>query len=351
MKIVFVRSSGKFSGAERYNTLLVPELRKDKALQIDFLTNQPQLAKELNVPLTPWLLEEVGTKKQLLKTLLLLLFTLHKYINVLIHYDVICLQSRSEMIFVTPLLRILNKKVVWIQHGPFFVSQASKIIKLLYKIASKYATIIAVSEDTKNDLINHGVKRVEIMYMGVKPQKISKMKHNQFTIGFLGALTKEKGTEDFVRASCHYIHGRESIDNIRLMIIGDGTERERMQRGMHAEFTGFVADVKNYLKKVDILLFPTHHHEGISMAILEAMAMGIPVLATDIGGCREIIKDGYNGFLYKQGDVENMARDIQMLNKNRAKLRLMGKHARETVVKRFNIEIQAKKFAEFFKHV
>jgi len=66
---------------------------------------------------------------------------------------------------------------------------------------------------------------------------------------------------------------------------------------------------KEYLARVDIFLFPTHHYEGVSMAIRER-GVWYPVLATDIGGCREIITNGYNGFLYKQGDVEAMARDI-----------------------------------------
>ena len=344
-----MRSSEIFSGAERYNTLLIPQLRKDKKLRIDFLTNQTLLAEKLHVPVTPWLFEEVGTKKQLLKILFQLPFVLHKYINALIHYDLVCFQSRTEMIFLTPIAWLLHKKVVWIQHGPFFVSQASRIIKWLYRIASRYATIVAVSQDTKSDLTKNGGNLVEVIYIGVKTQEIRKIKYKNFTIGFLGALTKEKGTDDFVRVCCYYMRGRASIDNIEFFVIGDGPEKRSMMRQLPAVFTGYVEDVKKYLKEIDILLFPTHHHEGISLAILEAMAMGIPVLATDIGGCWEVIKDGYNGFLYKQGDVEKMARDIRMLNKNRAKLRLMGKHARETVVKRFNIEIQAKKFAEFFK--
>ena len=85
------------------------------------------------------------------------------------------------------------------------------------------------------------------------------------------------------------------------------------------------------------------------MAILEAAAMGIPILTTNIGGNREIIKHGYNGFLYKPGDTRGMSRDIKMFSINRKKLILMGQNARQTIVDRFNIKKQAKEYAAFFR--
>ncbi len=131
------------------------------------------------------------------------------------------------------------------------------------------------------------------------------------------------------------------------LVIGDGPDRKLVRGGV----TGFVQNVGVYLQKIDILLFPTHHHEGISMAILEAMSCGIPVLATDIGGNREIITSGYNGYLYKQGDAIVMARDIRELKENQIKLRFMGKHAREVISKKFDIKKQAMAFADFFMNI
>lgn len=334
MRLLIVRSSKNFSGAERYNVELLRELNKN--LNISFLTNLGSLAKELRknvmaVLLEKWLPEEVGTKKQLLKTLLFLPIFLPKYINVLIDFEVVCLQSRTEMIFLTPILKLFGKKVVWIQHGPIFVSQASKIILWMYKFASKFADkIIAVSEDTKTDLVSGGVseRKVEVLYIGVRTPTIKKYDH-PFTIGFLGTITKEKGIEEFINVV--------TKAKVNAMVIGDGPDRRLIPKEIKQ--AGFVRDVYAYLRKIDVLFLPTRHHEGISMAILEAMASGVPVVTTDIGGNREIIKNGYNGLLLKPGESFNMNQDWKT----------MGKHARKTVVEQFNIQTQAKIFAELFK--
>jgi len=340
MRVLFIRSSERFSGAERYNIELIRKLRMDSSIKTGFLTNQKTFAEMLKIPVTPWLPEEVGTKRQLVKTILYIPIFVYKYIVSLQNYDAACFQSRTEMIFLTPILRILGWRIVWIQHGPFFVSEASRIIKVMYIVASRFATkIVAVSEDTKKDLI-HGFlqkDKVVVIYIGISLPKMLKTPHKRFTVGFLGTVTKEKGIEDFIRAT----------KNFYTLVIGDGPDRNLIQ----GEITGFVKNVKKYLSRIDVLLIPSHHHEGISMAILEGMSMGIPVFATDIGGNREIISNGHNGYLYKQGDTENMAHDIRVLSHNRSKLKLFGKRARKTIEEKFSINIQAKKFVSFFKHL
>lgn len=319
MKVLFVRSSEKFSGAERHNVELIRKLRKDSLIKVGFLTNQKMLADELKVRITPWLLKEVGTKKQLVKAVIYFPVLVYRYLIAFKGYDVVCFQSRTEMIFLSPLLRIFGRKTVWIQHGPCFISQASQIVKLMYILASRFVTkIIAVSEDTKKDLICGLIQKdkIVVIYIGVSLPKILKTPHKSFTIGFLGTVTKEKGIEDFIHATKNYL----------TIVIGDGPDRNLIQ----GEVTGLVKNVKKYLSRIDILLIPTRHHEGISMAMLEGMAMGIPVLATDIGGNKEIISNAYNGYLYKLGDTVSMTNDIRDLSKNKSRLELFGKHARTT---------------------
>lgn len=358
MQILLIRPTQKIAGTERLNINLFQSLSKDQLLRLRLLTNLNLFAHIVNkynkVRVESWLPEEVGTKKQLLKILLYAPIFIHRYLYV-IHqmergkrFDVICLQSRTEMIFISPILKKMGYKIVWIQHGAFFVSQAAGMIKKMYVLASRYADkIIAVSEDTRMDLLAGGIRseKVQTLYIGIDTHMYKPVtkKSKQLCIGYLGTVTKEKGTDDFVAVA--RILGTEKFT---YLVIGDGPEKKNMQKQIKATFTGFVDDVKKYLARVDVLLFPTHHFEGVSMAIREAVAMGIPVLATDIGGCREIITNGYNGYLYEQGNVGVMARDIRVLDRDRKKLRLMGKQAREVVLKKFNMEKQAKEFAAFF---
>jgi len=344
MKLLFIRSTKGYSGAERYNAYLIHELRKDVSLDITFLTNSVALARQLQINATSWTPVEVGTKKQLLQMILYAFIFIPKYLANIRTYDVTCLESRTEMIFLTPMLKFIGYKVVWIQHGPLFVSQAAGIIKTLYTLTSRLVdAIIAVSEDTKQDLVNGGIaeNKITVIYIGVDTKKIepTPKKSNKFTVGFSGTLTKEKGIMDFAIAT----------KGFHTLVIGDGLGKTWMQQHVQAKFTGFVNHTDRYLKNVDILLLPTYHHEGISMAILEAAAMGIPILTTNIGGNREIIKHGYNGFLYKPGDTRGMSRDIKMFSINRKKLILMGQNARQTIVDRFNIKKQAKEYAAFFR--
>lgn len=379
MKLLVIRTSSKLSGAETYNINLFVELAKHFAVDTTFLTNLPELANKLTQTrihsvYCEWLPEEVGTKRQLLRTILYAPVFVLQYVQTTNNmengksFDVLCLQSRTEMIFLTALLKLLGYKVIWIQHGPFFVSRAAGIVKSLFVWASTYVDkIIAVSEDTRKDLIGGGIKenRIEVVYIGIDIKKFTQRnkKTDEFVVGFLGTLTNEKGTDDFLECAkravrCYYVRGRDANSNLQFLVIGGGSEKILMQERVrdlgltkNFYFTGFTRDVKKYLRTIDILVLPTHHHEGVSMAILEAQAMGIPVLATDIGGTREIITHGYNGFLYKLGDVEGMARDIRMLNKNRKLLKVMGTHARHRIVEKFNIEKQAKEFSAFFKSI
>lgn len=309
-----------------------------KYLDVTFVTNLKGLERHgFKVRIEKWLPEEVGTKRQLVKAILCASMFIPRYLALVKKFDVICLQSRTEMIFLTPVLKLMEYKVIWIQHGPFFISQAAGTIKALYRLSSMFVDkIIAVSQDTKRDLIAGGIQKekITVIYIGVQMSRINKKPHS-FTIGFLGTITKEKGIEDFVRIA----------EGFHTLVIGDGPDRNLV----HGPITGFVRGVQRYLRNIDILLLPTRHHEGISMAILEAQAMGIPVLATDIGGNREIITHGYNGFLYALGDTKAMERDILMLSKNRKKLREMGKNGRQRVLERFNMDKQGKLFANFFR--
>ena len=373
MHLLLVRSTKSLSGTETYNINLFRELLKDSSIKVNFLTNLNLFAEELkknssSIYVEHWLPVEVGTKKQLLVNFFYFLIFIPRYITKIREiemenrFDVICLQSRTEMIFLTPFLKSMHYKVVWIQHGSFFTSQASSLIKKLYLLTSHLVNkIIVPSKDTRTDLVFNQIKGelVKVIHIGINmklfhPSKLTvikrqrrnlELKAGSFIIGFLGTLTAEKGIEDFITVS-----KRLGKRNYQYIVIGDGSDKTAMKQEIpEGLFTGFVLDVRKYLKVLDILLFPTHHYEATSIAILEAQAMGIPVLAYDKGGTREIITHGYNGFLYKEGDWRGMVRDAEMLNENRKLLREMGRHARQKIEEEFNIEKQGKEFVKFFK--
>jgi glycosyltransferase involved in cell wall biosynthesis len=91
--------------------------------------------------------------------------------------------------------------------------------------------------------------------------------------------------------------------------------------------------------------------EAFPVSALEAMAMGLPCILTDVGGCPEIVTDGYNGYLVKPKKPQVIADKLAYLYKNPDILREVGENARKTVLEKFSLEICAKKYLELFTNV
>ena len=149
-----------------------------------------------------------------------------------------------------------------------------------------------------------------------------------FIIGFVGRLTKEKGCMNLIKAMAklpfHY----------HLLIIGDGpfkkdlvNEVNRANIAKRVRFLGARRDMDIMYSIMDILAVPSHY-EGFSVTLLESQAFSLPVVASDIPGIREIIKDGYNGLLFNSKNIEDLAKKIKLLaedNEAREKMRQNAK--------------------------
>lgn len=380
MKILNIRICGRISGAETYNITLLKEFKNYKNINFSFITNLKQFASIISplvskVICLPILGREIGTKKDLMVALLwlpaywLLYLTNIRKLETQSRFDLICLQSINEKIFLTPVLRLFDYKIIWIEHGSLFKSETSLIIKWLYKKASTLSNkILAVSQNSKSDLVAEGIfdQKVDVIYIGVDTKKLRpcswvKNKHTRDilhidykskVIGFLGTVTREKGIEDFIDISLKLIRER---DDFRFLIIGDGPDLHWMKRRINELniyeyycFVGFVENVKKYLDVINLLLLPTLRHEGISMAILESQSMGKIILTRDIGGNSEIIQNSNNGYLYKQWNNRKVSWDISNIFDNYKISTIIGKRARRNAIINFNIHKQVKQFYHLF---
>lgn len=110
------------------------------------------------------------------------------------------------------------------------------------------------------------------------------------------------------------------------------------------------AEIKNALANADVFLHPAIS-EGFSNAVLEAQAMGLPVITTDADGLAENVQDGVTGFVVPVYDVAAMAEKLEWCNANRDKLTEMGRAGIERVRNNFRIEDQMKKFEAFYRAV
>lgn len=138
-----------------------------------------------------------------------------------------------------------------------------------------------------------------------------------------------------------------------LILVGDGSERaplERLCRELGAEgvrFAGLQSDVRAWYWSADLFALPSHS-EGLSNALLEAMACGLPVIATRVGGALDFVKDEENGFFHPPGDAEALEAVLSMSLQRVAASDRMRLESRRSVEERADIRRIVEKFAQVY---
>ncbi len=163
--------------------------------------------------------------------------------------------------------------------------------------------------------------------MGLDPRKK--------VIGYVGRISREKNIGVLLNAF-RKLPGQEELF---LLLVGDGPEQQKKvcRKIRNCQVTGFVENVQDYLKAMDIFVMPSLT-ETTSLATLEAMASGLPVIATRIGFMQSYITKGYNGTFFHRNNPSHLAAKIgQLLKEKQLCVRLGGK-ARRTVAYSFSWE-------------
>lgn len=205
---------------------------------------------------------------------------------------------------------------------------------------------IAVSGAVKEFLIDSGISRdgkIKIIYNGIEPARHSAdiFRHEEILIGTVGTLNHNKGIQFLIRALPLI---RKEFPTARLEIIGDGPykknlvqEVKKCKLGSAVKFVGFVADVERYLSKFDCYVQPSLS-ESFGLAIVQAMSLGLPVVATHTGGIPEIITQGITGFLIPPKKPRIIAESVIEILRDKEKARKMGQTARKEVQIKFNLK-------------
>ena len=168
---------------------------------------------------------------------------------------------------------------------------------------------------------------------------------------FLGALLVDKGVFVLLEAfqQLHQWH-----PNMGVLFMGDGPCRSGLQSAASqggvegcVALTGFVdyKDVPGYLAAGDIFVFPTKH-EGMGRALMEAMAMELPVIATGVGGVPELVQHNVTGLLLERGTADEIAVAIEGLLDNPEGAETLGKNARRLIVEQYSFKPNADLFVQ-----
>ncbi len=156
----------------------------------------------------------------------------------------------------------------------------------------------------------------------------------------------DKGVEQFVEAA-RYINCDKMV--ARFALVGDSdpgnpnavptSQLSSWNEDGVIEWWGFCENMPEILRQTNIVCLPTYYGEGVPKILIEAAASGRPIVTTDIAGCREIVKDGLNGFLVREKDVTGLVESILNLINNPELRKKMSDNGRNLVIDKFTSEI------------
>lgn len=176
---------------------------------------------------------------------------------------------------------------------------------------------------------------------------------DDFCFGALGRLEPVKDLPTLLQAAAAL---PPALGKWRLVIAGDGSEAEPLRR-MAAEtpalaervtFLGAIDCIPEFLNATDTYVLPSLY-EGISNSLLEAMAVGLPVIASAVGGNNEVVTDGESGLTFQAGDVRRLSAHLQTLCRERKKRQTLGRQALATVEERFSMDAMIRNYDRLYR--
>ena len=268
-----------------------------------------------------------------------------------------------------PLVTTLHGFDVTTNKKAFLLSKSPSWINYYFfnkKLMSSGDKFICVSDFIANTAISKGFDENKIIkhYIGIDVDRIQvrDKSEEQQVILHVARLVEKKGTAILISALKRII---DKIGDYKLVIIGDGPlnvdlKKQVISLGLEKNVLFLGAQdhntVMQWMRKATMFILPsitasTGDAEGLGMVLLEAGATGIPIIGTNHGGIPEVIRDGYNGFLIEERDVDSLAERILFLIENSTTRYDMGINARNYVSRYFNIEVQTKKLEQVYKEL
>ncbi|MFA5351232.1 MAG: glycosyltransferase family 4 protein [Candidatus Omnitrophota bacterium] len=359
--ILYVITKLELGGAQKQLLELIRGLDKTRfniflfTAQKGILMPDALSMNEINVKRSSWLERNLNPVKDLFSLVELFIFIKRNKI------DIIHTHSSKAGILGRIAGRLAGTKTVMhTVHGwPFHRYQPflARIIFLwLERIAATCSDkLIVVSQSdlhkglkyicnnqNKYALMNYGVEtnlNAEQSYEAVK--KELQIKEGDLIVGNISCFKPQKAPLDFLKLAALV---KKSHPRVKFVLVGDGILRKKIQSQIlhfglqeSVTLTGWRKDIPKLLSNMDILVL-TSLWEGMPISVLEAMRCAKPVVATDTGGIREIVVDGYNGFLVKPQDIQSMSEKLSLLLNNKELREKMGCLGQDNLGSKFSLK-------------
>jgi glycosyltransferase involved in cell wall biosynthesis len=239
-------------------------------------------------------------------------------------------------------------KIIRTRHLSTPISR-SYLSRLIYDILPD--AVITTGEEIRLRMIHYNgfdASKIYSIPTGVDLQRFNPsevkpiLKHEGFSIGMIGVLRSWKGHRFFIDAVPRIL---SEIPDATFYIVGEGYQRGNIQKRLlelslqeKVFMLGHREDIPEILKSLDVIVQPSYAHEGIPQAVLQAMAMRKPVVASDIGVIKEIVIDRATGFLIESKNSEQIAEKVIELYKNPDLRTTLGREGRRLVEEKYSIE-------------
>ncbi len=363
-KVLFVITKGNFGGAQRYVFDLASNLMADFDVAVAYGQGKtlPEKLAEKNIRT----IELNNLKRDIdissdFSVLKEMFFLLKKEAPDIIHLNsskVGFLGALASRIYNLTFGKDKKVKIIFTAHGWASNEDGHIFKKIFYYILHTITvaltdTTIAVSEKTKRDMsaIESVAKKIKVIHNGIFPipllskanarRELDKDSKFKIWIGTISELHKNKGLDIAIKGISGLLRDRKDVG---FYIIGDGEEKESLQKLVkelgaeeQIKFLGFISDARKYQKAFDIFTL-TSRTEAFPYTLIEAGFSRTPVIATDVGGIPEIIKNLETGLLIKPKIPSEFFHAVRYALEHKKDLTKFGEALYELSTKEFSME-------------
>lgn len=282
--------------------------------------------------------------------------------------DIIHTQSWAGMDGVIARTLTRQGKLVHSEHGrnlPYIHHEPAKrkaVRRLAYELAD---AVFVVSEEMRQYFCREtgfALERMRVIHNGVDVAEIERadsrgvreefgLAATDLVVGTVARFQETKDLPTLVRA---FAQLRQRQPHAKLLLIGDGAERGRLtalatELGVAADviITGIRHDVPRLLRALDAFALSSLS-EGLPISVLEALAAGLPVVATGVGMLPELLREGENGFLVAPGDFATLAGRLELLATERNLAHRLGAAGKQTVERDYSLAAMLRRYEELY---
>lgn len=248
------------------------------------------------------------------------------------------------------------RAVVHTRHGQRFGAGRGQTWRFAH-VSRLVDRVVGVSRDVSAQSVSEGIPptRVRTVLNGIDLTQFTYSGGSPDGPAVLVArLVPEKDLPTLLRAAAVVVRQDRSF---RLQLVGDGPCMPEAREMIHClrlepyvDLLGERRDVPAILRRASMFVMSSRT-EGISLTLLEAMAAGLPVVATDVGGNSEVVSDGETGWLVPQGDPERLAQAILTARRDRGNARRFGRAGRQRVEQCFDVVQMVRQYEQMYREV